>query len=165
MDQERATDALLAVSRTMTAVVARTLAEVPEDVSVPQLRVLVLLWTRGSMNVSTLARHLGVDVSNASRTCDRLEASHLVARRPDEQDRRTVGIVLTGSGSAFVDDLMRSRRALLEDVVSRMSPEQQRTLAEGLEAFAAVVSPGLGDVDADPGDVTVEDGRWLPWSM
>jgi DNA-binding MarR family transcriptional regulator len=75
--QEPATEALLALSRTMTAVLARTLGRVA-TVSVPQLRVLVLLDTRGPMNPKALAENLGVNASNASRTCEQLVAAGLL---------------------------------------------------------------------------------------
>ncbi|HEY0644178.1 MAG TPA: MarR family transcriptional regulator, partial [Nocardioides sp.] len=68
----RATEAMMPVSRTMTAIVARTLSEMKRDITVPQLRVLVLLNSRGQMNLSALAEHLDVNPSNASRTCDQL---------------------------------------------------------------------------------------------
>ena len=42
------------VSQTLTAVVARTLGEVADSITVPQLRVLVLLSSRGPMSLSTL---------------------------------------------------------------------------------------------------------------
>ena len=49
-------------------------------VSVPQMRVLVLLWTGEPLNLSAVAEGLGVNASNASRTCDRLVAAGLVER-------------------------------------------------------------------------------------
>ena len=156
----RAIEALMAVSRTMTAVVARRLAEVAEEISVPQLRVLVLLGSRGPMNLSTLAQHLRVNPSNASRTCEQLVCSGLVSRLEDDHDRRTVVLRLTDDGTRLVGGLMASRRRLLGDVVARMSPEDQRVLAHGLEAFSSAVG-------AAPPEETVglPDGRLLHWLL
>ena len=87
------------VSRTMTAIVARTLSEMERDITVPQLRVLVLLNSRGNMNLSAIAQHLDVNPSNASRTCEQLVNGALAARATDEVDRRNVVLRLTTQGS------------------------------------------------------------------
>lgn len=112
MDQQRArtTEAMMAASRTVTAIVARTLHDLVEQITVPQLRVLVLLGSRGPMNLSTIARHLDVNPSNASRTCDQLVTSGQAAREPDPRDRRSTVLRLTEEGTRFVEDLMAARR-------------------------------------------------------
>lgn len=158
--QADATDAMMAVSRTMTAVVARTLTEVSEEITVPQLRVLVLLNSRGPMNLRTVANHLDVNPSNASRTCDQLVASGKVARVEDPSDRRTVTLSLTADGGAFVDQLMQSRRRMIDRVVARMSPTDQAVLAHALHSFTAAVA-------AAPTDETIghPDGRIIPWLL
>ncbi|HEY0644067.1 MAG TPA: MarR family transcriptional regulator [Nocardioides sp.] len=156
----RATEAMMPVSRTMTAIVARTLAEMERDITVPQLRVLVLLNSRGPMNLSALAEHLDVNPSNASRTCDQLVNEGLAVRRTDEADRRNVVLELTKQGSRLVADLMTQRRRLIDGVVSRMSVTDQKALARGLEAFSAAV-------EAAPPEESIglPDGRLIPWLL
>ncbi|WP_354263237.1 MarR family transcriptional regulator [Arthrobacter sp. OAP107] len=44
----------------------------------PQLRVLVLIHTRGPQNPGGVAAELGVHASNATRVCDRLVAAELL---------------------------------------------------------------------------------------
>ncbi len=159
-DQARATEAMLAVSRTMTAVVARTLTEVAEEITVPQLRVLVLLDSRGPMNLRTLANHLDVNPSNASRTCDQLVASGKVDRHQNEEDARTVQLSLTSEGRRFVGGLMQSRRRLIARVVARMDPADHGALAVALEAFLEAVT------QAPPEEtVGLPDGRLIPWLL
>lgn len=150
----------MAVSRTLTAIVARTLSEVSEQITVPQLRVLVLLSTRGPMNLTTIAQHLGVNPSNASRTCDQLVATGRLLRAPDPQDGRSSVLELTADGARFVAGLMAARRRLLDTVISRIAPDDQRALAHGLEAF-------LSAVEAAPAEeaVGLPDGRIIPWLM
>lgn len=150
----------MAISRTMTAVVARTLSEVTEEVTVPQLRVLVLLHSRGPMNLRNIAENLDVNASNASRTCDRLVSSGRVARRQDPKDGRNVQHSLTAKGGGFVEGLMQSRRQLIDRVVARMHPVDHVKLAEALEAFSAAVA------DAPPEEtVGLPDGRIIPWLL
>lgn len=157
--QDRATDAMLAVSRTMTAIVAKTLRDVAEDVSVPQLRVLVLLSSRGAMNLSAVAVQLDVNPSNASRTCDQLVAQGRVTRTVDPQDRRATMLDLTSDGAQFVAELLAARRRLLDAVVGRMGPDDQRLLAQGLEAFLAVEAAAAGETATPP------PGRIVAWPM
>lgn len=159
-EQARATAAMMAVSSTMTAVVARTLAEVSAEITVPQLRVLVLLDSRGPMNLRTVAEHLDVNPSNASRTCDQLVSSGRVARSQDQEDGRNVVLSLTPEGESFVADLMESRRRLIDRVVARMGGGDQAALADALGLFSAAVAA------APPEDtIGLPDGRIIPWLL
>ena len=159
-NQIRATEAMMAVSRTMTAIVARTLSDVARQVTVPQLRVLVLLRSRGPMNLSTIAAHLDVNPSNASRTCDQLVAHGRLERAANPVDGRSTLLRLTTDGARFVTELMVARRQLIDSIVARMEEDDQLVLAQGLEAF-------LGVVEAAPGEeaVGLPDGRIIPWLM
>lgn len=156
----RATDAMMPVSRTMTAIVARTLSEMEPDITVPQLRVLVLLNSRGEMNLSAIAQHLDVNPSNASRTCEQLVRLELAGRAADEADRRNVVLRLTTRGSSLVADLMAQRRHLIDGVVARMSPADREALTRGLEAFSTAAEA------APPEEaIGLPDGRLIPWLL
>ncbi len=146
-DEAMAVEALMATSRVMTAVVARTLAAVEHTVSVPQLRVLVMLQYEGSLNLKSIAHGLGVNPSNASRACDKLVSSGLISRGGAEHDRRNVSISLTAEGRGLVDDLMRQRAELLGRAVADLPPADRRRLVQGLSAFlVAVETSGLAEL-------------------
>lgn len=159
-DQARATEAMLAVSRTMTAIVSRTLSDVADQITVPQLRVLVLLNTRGPLNLTTIAQHLAVNASNASRTCDQLVATGRLLRTSDPQDGRSAVLGLSADGARFVAELMRARRLLIDDVMARVGKNEQRALAQGLGAFIAAI-------EAAPAEeaIGLPDGQIIPWVM
>jgi DNA-binding MarR family transcriptional regulator len=154
-DRAATTDALMATSRLMTAVVARTLADVDDSISVPQFRVLVMLSYEPSLSLGMVAEGLGVNPSNASRACDKLVAARLVHRADDDRDRRQLRISLTSKGRRLLDSVMESRRRLLDDLVAEMAPIDQRRLTRGLTALLAV----LGDEEPTtrlgtrPGDI------------
>jgi DNA-binding MarR family transcriptional regulator len=139
----------------MTAVVARTLADVDESISVPQFRVLVMLAYESSLSLGKAAEGLGVNPSNASRAIEKLVAAGLVHRADDESDRRQLRLSLTSRGRRLLDSVMDSRRRLLDELVGEMTPAAQRSLADGLSALLAV----LGDEDVTtrlgtrPGDI------------
>lgn len=137
--------ALMDTTRVLTAVVAHSLATINATVTVPQLRVLVMIDAKGPLNLSGVADGLGVNASNASRTCDRLVGAGLLDRRPDERDRRSVVLRLTDRGQRLVDTVVRQRRTMLGQIVSRLSAADRQRLSDSLGAFveaATEVSSG-----------------------
>jgi DNA-binding MarR family transcriptional regulator len=155
---------LMAASRIVTAAIVRSLSRVSATVSVPQLRVLVMLSTRGRMNLSSVAEALGVNVSNASRTCDKLVRADLVDRQTDPHDRRHVSLDLTRAGRQLVDEVMAHREQLLGSVVEEMPPADQERLMAALAQFnaAAVRLDETSGVDATPADhVEGSIAAWL----
>src|SRR2546423_15581452 len=83
-------DAVLAASRALVGVAARSLAGTEATVTLVQYRALVLLGSRGEMNVGSLADALDIHQSTATRLCDRLVAKGLVARTASAESRREV---------------------------------------------------------------------------
>ncbi len=143
----------------MTAVVARTLANIPDTVTVPQLRVLVMLHTRGALNMGNVAAGLGVNPSNATRTCDKLVDAGLVARSTDPVDRRRGVLELTDHGRELVSSTMAARRAMLAELLDRVPARARRQLAAGLEALLDAVQAGPeAELFTEPRDSAL---RWL----
>jgi DNA-binding MarR family transcriptional regulator len=140
---------LVRASQVIAAAVVRSLASVEPTVTVPQLRVLVMLSVHGKMNLSSVAERLGVNASNASRTCERLVTASLIERREDSRDRRHIVLSLAQPGRRLVRTVMRRREELLATVVQEMSPRDQETLMTALAAFNTaagdVASTGVDD--------------------
>lgn len=154
--------ALMAASRAVTAAVVRALESIDETVSVPQMRVLVLLWTGEPLNLSAVAEGLGVNASNASRTCDRLVAAGLVDRGERAVDRRHVALTLTARGRTFVERLMARRERELATIVSRMDEVDRRSLMTALEPFNRAAGPDLWPSE---GRSVARDPRLLEWGI
>src|SRR5688572_7163122 len=104
-------DVALRASRALVGVTARSLAALPDDLTLPQFRVLVLLAQHETTFAGVLAEALGVHPSSVTRLVDRLESKGLVARHVNEHDRREIAVALTASGRAVVDDATAGRRA------------------------------------------------------
>jgi DNA-binding MarR family transcriptional regulator len=130
-------DAVMRASRVLVSVVARSLVEVEDVVTLAQFRVLVLIAGHGPQNLGSVAAALGVHPSNATRLCERLVVAGLVDRADDPQDRRFLRLVLTDEGHRLVEKVMQHRRASIEQVMAQMSPSRRRTVAAALEAFAS----------------------------
>ena len=129
-------DAVMRASRVLVSVVARSLAEVEDIVTLPQFRVLVMIASDGPQNLGSVAAALGVHPSNATRLCERLVVAGLLDRADDPQDRRFLRLVLTDEGHRLVERVMQHRRTAIEQVMAQMSPSRRRTVAAALEAFA-----------------------------
>jgi len=134
---EQITDAVLTASRLLVSISARSIAEVDEQVTLPQFRALVVLENRESSTLNDLAQALDVQKSTMGRMVDRLVSRELVTRTESPTSRRERCIALTARGRTLVKSVTRRRRAEVERVVSQMQPEQRIGLVGALAAFSA----------------------------
>jgi DNA-binding MarR family transcriptional regulator len=130
-------DAVLTASRTLVAVSTRSLGEAAEHTTIAQYRMLVVLASRGPLRMVDLAAALDVAPSTAGRMTDRLVRKKLARRHRARTDRRSVVVSLTADGRQVVDEATARRRVLIEDILAKLAPEEQRAIAESFEAFAA----------------------------
>jgi len=137
---------LLTASRALVGAAVRSIAAAPVDVTVAQHRVLVLLAAHGPQSVGQIAEQLGVNPSNATRHCDRLQKLGLLARNRSAEDGRVVQIALTTEGRALLDAVTRHRRDALAEVVQRL-PERERGAV--LTALRRLNAASLEVSDAD----------------
>jgi DNA-binding MarR family transcriptional regulator len=135
-DIDEVVSAVLTASRALVAVSARSLAHVDESLTLPQFRSLVVMRTRGPINLNQLAEALGVNPSTALRSFDRLVAAGLAEREVNEANRREVVLRISPPGRALVDSVTRRRARELSRVLDRMSTEQRVALVDAFHAFA-----------------------------
>jgi DNA-binding MarR family transcriptional regulator len=140
---ERATlkddvDATLTASRALVGVVARSLADVLDQITLPQFRVLVVLCAEGPLRSGVLAERLGIHQSTFTRTADRLVAQGWIRREVSAESRREVLVDLTDSGRDLVIGVMKARRREIEKILRKASPDQREAIRAGFAAFARV---------------------------
>lgn len=129
-------EAVLGASRVLVAVAARSLADVDEEVTLPQYRALVVLASVGPQRVAGLADALEVTPPTATRMCDRLVRKGLVRRRTSRQDRREVHLALTVSGRELVAQVTRRRRQEIARILAAISDEDQIAMVESFGKLA-----------------------------
>jgi DNA-binding MarR family transcriptional regulator len=134
--QDDVVDSVLAASRALVAVAARSLAGAEAEVTLPQYRALVLLASRGPQRSLDLAEALDVNQSTAGRMCDRLERKGLIVRARPDDNRRTVIVTISRGGAALVASVTRRRREELRRILRKMSPQDRAALVPALRAFA-----------------------------
>jgi DNA-binding MarR family transcriptional regulator len=130
-------DAVLRASRALVGIAAASIAAVDDNVTVPQWRVLVMVDTRGPLNLAAVAAGLGVNASNASRICDRLVRAGLLDRQDSPDDRRNITLNLTDAGRRLVNKVIRHRRRAITQVLRGMGPDDRELLTTAFDRFAA----------------------------
>ncbi|WP_066514856.1 MarR family winged helix-turn-helix transcriptional regulator [Curtobacterium ammoniigenes] len=134
---------VVGASRGLLGVVARSLAPALEDVTVPQLRLIVLAATLGPTRSRDLAERLGVSTSTFTRNVDRLEAGGWVHRRINEESKREVFVEATRQGRELVDDVTARRRAELKTLLDSMPPEDREAAVLGASAMRRALDEPL----------------------
>lgn len=129
-------DAVMLAAQALVGVAAQGVAEVEDRVTLPQLRVLMLVATRGGLNLGALAEAMGVHASNASRACDRLVEAGLLRRAASSLDRRNLVLDLTPDGHALIDEVIEHRRAAVVEILGQLPATRRRTLASAMSSFA-----------------------------
>ncbi len=119
-----------------------SLDQVASDVTVAQLRVLLVLRSGGPSPMSSLAASARVVPSSATGIVDNLVGRGLVLRQADPKDRRRVICRLSSEGQAMVDGLWKWGRYQIGKMLERMSDEQLENACEVTETiYSSVVNP------------------------
>ncbi len=105
------------------------------DLTMPQLKVLLLLGQHGSAPVSWLAARMDVSPPNITGILDRLEQRGWVERTSDSQDRRVVRILLTESGQQLLHELAGAGVSHMRACIGSLGDGTADSLRHGLSAF------------------------------
>src|SRR5258708_29547248 len=140
----RDAEAALLESRALVAVAARSLAAIEAPVTLAQCRALVLLGSRGELNVGALADVLAIHQSTATRLCDRLEHKDLITRNTSPQSRREIILTITPAGLELLRIVTDRRRAEINGILGRLSRDKRHELPEAFQLFGAA-APQLPD--------------------
>ena len=136
---EELLEELLEVSRSLVGVTMRAVAASPVEITLAQHRALMLLGARGPQSVTQIADYLGINPSNASRLCDRLQRLDLVVRTRSADDRRVVRVDVSAVGRTVLDAVARRRREQLAEIVDRIPEGDGATLLAALRRLNATV--------------------------
>jgi DNA-binding MarR family transcriptional regulator len=150
-DEETRTDlhqqvrAVMRATQALVGIVVSSLSEVEGIVSVPQLRVLVIVANQGPLNLNALAGAARVHPSNATRTCDPLVTLGLLARQESTTDRRQVELTLTAHGRDVLRSVLRHRETAIAQILDRMTPSARADFVVALESFCAAAGEVIDD--------------------
>jgi DNA-binding MarR family transcriptional regulator len=105
------------------------------DLTMPQLKVMTILWREGPARMSELASGLAVTLATATGVVDRLVEKGYVVREGLPGDRRVVICRLSQEGEEFMKALWLSGRVQIARILEVMTPEQLKIVAQGTEVF------------------------------
>lgn len=115
--------------------------------TVPQFRTLCYATTYVGCSLSAVADFIGLSLPAMSRLVDGLVDKRLMKRRTSEDDRRHVQLSVTAAGKATIEQARQLAQDRLAKVVSRLSAEQQQTLASTMQVLQEVFTPEVADGD------------------
>ena len=139
---ERSADSLRALRRIIRALDVHSRKLYREcNITSPQMLCLHSLAEKKQYTLSLLANELHLSMSTVNGIIDRLELRGLVKRTRSRKDQRKVKIGITDTGLKMlntVPELMRNRYA---QAFSKLSVEEQLTLAALLDRLAGHLDP------------------------
>jgi len=100
------------------------------DITVAQLRVLLVLYTEGPSRMSSIASSLEIAISTATGIVDKLVNKNLVMRHDDPEDRRLVICTLSTQGQKLMNRLWMLGQNEIERLVRGLSMEQLKKAEE-----------------------------------
>ena len=102
------------------------------DLTMPQLKITLLLYWRNRMRMGDLATILQKNISTATGIIDRLVEHKLVKREEDPEDRRVVVVSITAEGRQLCDALWQNNRDRFAKILSRLSTDELKIVAQAM---------------------------------
>lgn len=109
-----------------------------------EMRTLFLLNARGQSMMSSLADQLGVPLSTASHTIDRLVAKGLVTRIRSEKDRRVVQVEMSDFGKKLQENFKSKRLSMARSWLEPLSPGEREIFLELMAKITDRAKPEAG---------------------
>ena len=114
------------------------------DCSREELRALILLGAKDRVIMSSLAEELGVPLSTATHTIDRLVAKGMVVRTRSEQDRRVVQVEMSDFGKKWQESFKTKRRAMARSWLEPLSNGEREIFLELMAKITEQAQPEAG---------------------
>lgn len=121
------------------------------DLTMPQLKVVLLLFLNGPMRMSDLAAALSVSLATATGVVDRLVERDMILRESEPSDRRVVLCLLSEKGQALTDVLWQSSRNRTRELLMAITIPRLKLINEALEALLQAGTATKDEPTADKG--------------
>jgi DNA-binding MarR family transcriptional regulator len=105
------------------------------DLTMPQLKVVLLLFMNGTARMSDIASALGVSLATGTGVVDRLVERDIVVRESQPEDRRVVLCRLSEKGQKMIGGLWQLARDRLKELLGVAATSQLQLITEALEAL------------------------------
>jgi DNA-binding MarR family transcriptional regulator len=109
------------------------------NVTMQQLRVMMILYADGPTRVSVLARKLNVSTPTITGILDRLVRREFTYRADDPRDRRVVLNALTDKGREVIEHLQPLDSTRLARAIDSLSADEQQSIVSALNTLVNAV--------------------------
>jgi DNA-binding MarR family transcriptional regulator len=106
-------------------------------ITLPQMHTLEVLGPAGQLRMKELADKMGITTGALTVLVDRLVRGGLVARKPNENDRRSIMVHLTEEGEKLFQEHHELHNQLTHELVSSLDPEDAEVLLRILKKINA----------------------------
>ncbi len=111
------------------------------NITPPQFTALLSLIDAGEITMGDLCQKLYLACSTVTDLIDRMEKNGYVERFKDSKDRRVIRLRVMPGGWAVYEDVIKTRKAYLESVLSHLGEPERRQLITSLELVYASMKP------------------------
>jgi DNA-binding MarR family transcriptional regulator len=108
------------------------------DLTLPQLRTLLILAEEGPLVIGQIAQRLGIGLSTGGHLVERLVQAGLAERTEDSQDRRRTLARLTPKGEELQARLL-NRVQHIQTLIQKLDEDDLAALVQGLRALNRVL--------------------------
>jgi DNA-binding MarR family transcriptional regulator len=124
------------------------------ELSREEIRALILLRSSGRSIMTDFAGALGIPLSTATHTIDRLVHKGLVVRVRSDEDRRIVQVEMSESGKKLHAALRAKHQAMALSWLEPLSPNERETFLNMMAKIAEGAMPEPGRKRAQSGSAT-----------
>ncbi len=116
------------------------------DLTMSQLKVVLLLFVSGPTRMGVIASELGVSLATATGVVERLVERGLLRREGDAADRRVVLCRLSDEGERLISKLWRLSQERIGELMRVIPPSRLLIIAEMLQALLEAGEAMKGDL-------------------
>jgi DNA-binding MarR family transcriptional regulator len=102
-----------------------------------QMHTIEILGHQESLRMKELAQKLGVTTGTLTVMIDRLEQNGLISRKPNEDDRRSIVVVLTKKGQKYFEEHHKLHLELTQEITSSLTKDEAKQLYTFMEKLVS----------------------------
>ena len=110
------------------------------DISPLHFEIMRLVQEDGTLHITEIGERLQVARAQMTHLIDKLVELGMVERQADSNDRRVTNIVLTGKGSAFLEEHGGNIKKATKETLSSLTDEELADLSDSLEKMRDILS-------------------------
>ncbi len=123
------------------------------QLTISQLKILMLLSAQPGTSGRELAGHMGVSLATLSGMIDRLVTHDLVVRQEDPKDRRVRRLTLTAAGAELIGSIITAGAEKQRRLLDRLDEEELQIVAQAMNLLVRTATADAAENTADGGSL------------